>query len=94
MIHMKPTYEQIAEENKKLKAEMQEMKEAIFNLTDELSRTNAVLEELDTNLNESEEELDHANQDIAIILEAMKENKFDMTFVKRLRTVENEEDEE
>jgi hypothetical protein len=85
---IRPTREELLEENQKLRIEMDEMKEAIFNLTDELSRTNAVLEELDNDLNDSEEELELANQDIAIILEAMKQNKFDMTFVKKLKTYE------
>jgi hypothetical protein len=69
------------------------MKEAIFNLTHELSQTNQVLEELDSDLNDSEQELELANADIQFILSVMQENKFDLTFVKRLKTIESVEGE-
>jgi septal ring factor EnvC (AmiA/AmiB activator) len=88
MFYMKPSYADLQKENKDLKAEIEQMKEAIFNLTDELSRTNQVLEELDNDLNDSEEELQHSQEDMKIILAAMQSQKFDLTFVKRLKTIE------
>jgi septal ring factor EnvC (AmiA/AmiB activator) len=90
MLYMKPSYADLQKENQSLKAEIGEMKEAIFNLTDELSRTNEVLEEMDSDINDSEKELELAQADIQIILAAMQENKFDMTFVKRLKTIEEQ----
>ena len=93
MFHMIPTYADLEKENATLKKEAEEMKEAIFNLTHELTRTNQVLEEMDTDLNESEKELELANADIQFILAAMKEYKFDLTFVKRLKTIEEVESE-
>ena len=87
MISIKPTYEDIVKENTELKIEVAQMKEAIFSLTDELCQTNKVLEEINSDLNDSEEDLQNAQEDIQIILIAMKENKFDLTFVKKLKTV-------
>jgi chromosome segregation ATPase len=90
---MKPSYADLEKENAALKKEAEEMKEAIFNLTHELSQTNQVLEELDSDLNDSEQELELANADIQFILSVMQENKFDLTFVKRLKTIESVEGE-
>jgi chromosome segregation ATPase len=93
MFYMKPSYADLEKENAALKKEAEEMKEAIFNLTHELSQTNQVLEELDSDLNDSEQELELANADIQFILSVMQENKFDLTFVKRLKTIESVEGE-
>jgi septal ring factor EnvC (AmiA/AmiB activator) len=86
-----PTYADLEQENAALKKEAEEMKQAIFNLTHELTRTNEVLEELDSDINESEKELELAQADIQIILAAMQENNFNMAFIKRLKTIESVE---
>jgi hypothetical protein len=45
---------------------------------------------MDNDLNDSEEELKHSQEDMKIILTAMQSQKLDLTFVRRLKTIEEQ----
>jgi hypothetical protein len=45
---------------------------------------------MDNDLNDSEEELKHSQEDMKVILAAMQSQKLDLTFVRRLKTIEEQ----
>jgi hypothetical protein len=85
---IKPTYEEILKQNKELQLNVAALQEAILDLTHELAETLSILEDREEELKETQKELTLTSADVHFILKVMKKNKFDMTFVKRLKTVE------
>jgi hypothetical protein len=85
---IKPTYEEILKQNKELQLNVATLQEALFSTTHELAVTLNTLEDMEEELKETQKELTLASADVHFILKVMKKNKFDMTFVKRLKTVE------
>lgn len=77
------------------KEQIEKFKESIQQLMQENQDLHEEVVELCQEIEDLEQELQLAHIDIAVILDAMKKNKFDMGFVTKLNTQDsNEEDEE
>ena len=77
------------------KEQIEKFKETIQQLMQENQNLHEEAVELSQEIEDLEDELALAHADMAIILDAMKRNKFDMSFVTKLNTQNgNEEGEE
>ena len=77
------------------KEQIEKFRESIQQLMQENQNLHEEIVELSQEIEDLEDELALAHADIAIILDAMKRNKFDMSFVTKLNTQNgNEEGEE
>ena len=77
------------------KEQIEKFKETIQQLMQENQNLHEEVVELSQEIEDLEEELQLAQIDIAVILDAMKKNNFDLSFVAKLNTQDsNEEDEE
>jgi uncharacterized coiled-coil DUF342 family protein len=77
------------------KEQIEKFRESIQQLMQENQNLHEEIVELSQEIEDLEQELQLAQIDIAVILDAMKRNKFDMSFVTKLNTQdEGEEDAE
>lgn len=76
------------------KEQIEKFKETIQQLMQENQDLHEEVVELSQEIEDLEQELQLAQIDIAVILDAMKKSKFDMSFVAKLNTQDNDEEDQ